>query len=269
MKSKMNKILMLLFVVSLVAGMILPATASASKLKTNDKEVVIGECVGENGEEVHEEIAGIDPDTNEVIIKRVTVHKDKSHAKSQDAMSTTTTGCYNLMSVKWAETPVSYAINPSNLMGLDKTAVTAAISTSVDTWDNETPVNLTTFSINLAATYDGNGIRDGENSIVFGNNVLDTGVIAVTSTWYTRGRNKQIVEFDMSLETDYLWSVSGEPLAMDVQNIVTHELGHAIGLADLYDTCTLETMYGYSTYGETMKRTLNSGDKAGLISLYP
>jgi len=56
---------------------------------------------------------------------------------------------------------------------------------------------------------------------------------------------------------------------MDLQNIATHELGHGVGLGDLYITaCSEETMYGYSNYGETKKRTLNAGDIMGIQKLY-
>ena len=55
---------------------------------------------------------------------------------------------------------------------------------------------------------------------------------------------------------------------MDLQNIATHEIGHGIGLGDLYNTCTQETMYGYSTEGDVSKRTLNSGDISGLQKIY-
>ena len=55
---------------------------------------------------------------------------------------------------------------------------------------------------------------------------------------------------------------------MDFDNIATHELGHSVGMADLYNTCTDETMYGYSTAGEIKKRDLNIGDINGINSLY-
>jgi len=56
---------------------------------------------------------------------------------------------------------------------------------------------------------------------------------------------------------------------MDVQNIATHELGHGLGLGDLYQTTAWqETMYGYSDNGETMKRDLYLGDIAGIQALY-
>jgi len=49
--------------------------ASASRLeKTNEEQK---ECVDENGDNVYEEIAGTIPNTNDVIVKRVTIHKEK------------------------------------------------------------------------------------------------------------------------------------------------------------------------------------------------
>ena len=55
----------------------------------------------------------------------------------------------------------------------------------------------------------------------------------------------------------------------DVLNIATHELGHSAGLSDLYSTsATEQTMYGYASPGEVKKRTLESGDIAGIKALY-
>jgi hypothetical protein len=39
-------------------------------------------------------------------------------------------------------------------------------------------------------------------------------------------------------------------------------------MADLYNTCVDETMYGYSAAAETQKRDLNAGDITGVNSLY-
>jgi hypothetical protein len=112
------------------------------------------------------------------------------------------------------------------------------------------------------------GIYDHKNSLVFGDYVADNNIIAQTTTWYTL-RGRQIVEYDITFETDFAWGDAiSDQTKMDLQNIATHEIGHGIGLADLYNSCTEETMYGYSGYGETKKRDLNSGDIVGLQRMY-
>jgi hypothetical protein len=56
---------------------------------------------------------------------------------------------------------------------------------------------------------------------------------------------------------------------MDFESIATHELGHIMGMADLYDSaCSDQTMYGYATNGETHKRSLGTGDIWGIHALY-
>ena len=75
----------------------------------------------------------------------------------------------------------------------------------------------------------------------------------------------------MIFNTDYSWSLDAslEPTKMDFDNIATHELGHAFGLADLYtSSCSIQTMFGYSTEGEISKRTLEQGDIKGIQTLY-
>ena len=57
--------------------------------------------------------------------------------------------------------------------------------------------------------------------------------------------------------------------AFDIQNIGTHEAGHVVGLADLYENQYNElTMYGYSDIGETQKCSLETGDILGAQKLY-
>lgn len=175
--------------------------------------------------------------------------------------------CYKLMGVKWTSFPVSYAINPSNMQGLDEAFVTSAISSGAEAWDAATSKELLNdaYSVDYTAQY---GVQDYKNSVVFGN-YADSNAIAVTSVWYTRV-GKRIVEFDMIFNTQFSWGDSTlNPSLMDLQNIATHEMGHSVGLSDIYSTsCTGVTMYGYSTEGDLQKRSLEQPDITGLQKMY-
>ena len=51
--------------------------------------------------------------------------------------------------------------------------------------------------------------------------------------------------------------------------LLTHELGHSMGLNDEYDTTYVDnTMFGYGSMTETKKDTLTTGDIIGVKSLY-
>lgn len=173
--------------------------------------------------------------------------------------------CYKLMGVKWPTLPVSYVINPTS-SGLEETFVTSAISTAANTWDAATSAELFNNVYTVGTVQ--YGLQDYKNAIAFGD-YSDSNVIAVTSVWYTRV-GKRIVEFDMQFNTDFTWgNADGNPLVMDLQNIATHELGHSVGMGDIYSTaCSTVTMYGYSIKGETSKRTLEQPDVKGLQSMY-
>lgn len=100
----------------------------------------------------------------------------------------------------------------------------------------------------------------------------DPNVIAVTVVWGVFGGpppQRRLVEWDLLMNTAYPFGnadlVNG---VMDTENIAVHELGHAAGLGHPPNECTEETMYAFADFGETKKRTLEDGDKAGILSLY-
>jgi len=180
--------------------------------------------------------------------------------------------------VKWKTLPVDYVIDP-DYSGLSEDFVVTAISASAQEWNIATEINLfASYSIVDDASFDLDE-PDGRNELLF-DDWPEKGVIAVCVVWgYFTGppKSREIIEFDIMFDIDFTWGYAGptsetelgDTTIMDLQNIATHELGHGVGLADLYDNQASEqTMYGYATYGETKKRTLESGDIAGIQALY-
>ena len=148
-----------------------------------------------------------------------------------------------------------------------------AIVNSAAEWNAHTSTVLFGgYSTDPTANWDSDA-PDGRNELLFGN-YPDADVIAITVVWgyfSVPPAYRQILEFDVMFDTDWTWGdATIDPGKMDLQNIATHELGHGVGLNDVYQTdCSLVTMYGYSDYGDTGKRTLEAPDIKGLLTLYP
>ena len=141
----------------------------------------------------------------------------------------------------------------------------AAIQAAAQTWTN---VSNSCFAFSYAGpTTRSAPVYDGHNVLRWGST---GGSIATNYVWYW---GSDLLESDVVFEDNYLWSADPAgppPNRMDVQNIATHELGHALVLVDLYQSCNSQlTMYGYASYGETKKRSLEPGDEDGIRYIYP
>jgi len=176
------------------------------------------------------------------------------------------TACYDFLGrgVMWKELPIDLVVNDE--------LPASSIFMSGEEWEAATSMHLIDmYLLDGLADFDTDA-PDGRNEFSYGDYQQD-GVIAVCIVWgYYLGNpaNRKIIEFDIMFDTDYEWGDSVlDNSVMDMQNIATHEIGHGFGLADMYsDSCSEVTMYGYSNYGETKKRTLESPDIAGLQKLY-
>lgn len=148
------------------------------------------------------------------------------------------------------------------------------VANDLETWDSQVAFDIfgqqdTTAIVDGADTES----PDGKNEVMFGD-ISTEGAIAVAIVWGIFSGPpfaRELVEWDVVFDNvDYVWGdATLDPSVMDFENIATHEFGHAVGLADLYDSvCSEQTMYGYADFGETKKRTLEAGDIAGVQDLY-
>ncbi len=94
---------------------------------------------------------------------------------------------------------------------------------------------------------------------------------AVTVAWArkTAGAEDEVVEADLALNPAFDWSLDhGDSSGLyDLKNVLTHELGHALGLPDIKDPRDA-TMFYLILPGETLKRDLTGTDTSMLLKLY-
>jgi Matrixin len=110
---------------------------------------------------------------------------------------------------------------------------------------------------------------DHRYELMFGN--LGGRTLAVTYTWHWSSGE---YESDVVFGNNVPWFIAGgegdgcyEGVARyDIQNTATHEFGHVYGLNHV--SSAFNTMAATATMGETYKRSLASGDVAGLRKLY-
>lgn len=179
---------------------------------------------------------------------------------------------YKYSGIHWDVPTVDYKVHVS----IDAASV-AIVDASFDTWEATGASiafdNAGTFAgTGVPSAFIGSGVRNDDNEVAwisFDTHGLPSNAIGITSVLYYT-LTGVIVEVDMALNDDLPWSPVGAGGAYDVQNIVTHEAGHWVMLGDLYNRpATEQTMYGYGAKGETRKQTLESGDIAGILAVYP
>ncbi len=172
------------------------------------------------------------------------------------------------------------------------TTTAQEISKAANTWDQNTGQNLFRGSDTVNTPGFANAVEITSQLPAFGNNMdsknmhawtnkLKKPIIAQTTTWYYTNKfvtgadgksYKQAVESDCWYNSNFGWRIAGAESSssntiMDIRTIATHELGHTVGLADLYSsTDSNQIMYGYNN--GAAKWYLRSGDKSGLWSLY-
>ena len=224
--------------------------------------------------------SAIDLTTGKMVDGFAIVHKKEAGEKQNNAKSVAGS-CYGYLAkgAKW-KTVEDWIVNPANTRSLNENDVFTIFQNAVAKWEDATDGNVTN---GTGVNVFGNGTPtsdtliadtiapDGKNEAYF-DDIADPNTIAVTIVWgYFSGPTfaRQLVEWDQVYDdVTYDWSTAGDVDKMDLNNVVTHEIGHGFGMADLYNTCTEETMYGYATNGETKKRTLNTGDITGINNLY-
>jgi predicted Zn-dependent protease len=164
--------------------------------------------------------------------------------------------------IRWRTFPVTYAIDTTN-SGVDPNAARSAVIGTFEEFDKYIPGEAFTLinDFNAAKIKFRWQFIDGQfGQAGFATFSFTTPGLALTSATIT-------------LDSGESWFVS--PIhrcnsiggSLDIQNVASHELGHAVGLGHVNDN--LLTMFPTSFAGETLKRSLGNGEQAGMNFLYP
>lgn len=168
--------------------------------------------------------------------------------------------------LQWASMPIEYRVNTANSQGLTSDEVTAAITSSAKEWetaeDSEVTFNDAGATTEAATDY-------GDANLIYFEDAweFDASLLALTANW-SNASTGEILGFDIRINAeDHQWTTTGEDGKSDLQNMLTHEIGHVLGL-DHTDVDTEAAMYGTAVTGEVVKRDIKWDDQAGAAYLY-
>jgi hypothetical protein len=175
----------------------------------------------------------------------------------------------------WPDMPVNFAINSKCSGGtadggVDTDACITAVTQSFNTWAGPSCTYLRFNAPEITNTTDTKN-DDGLNLVVwhFDTWNYSAAALAMTTTTYMVPSG-EIVDADMEVNGKiYQWRILSQKggAYMDIQNTVTHEAGHVIGLD--HSGVKTAVMYPSAVPGEISKRTLAQDDIDGVCAIYP
>jgi hypothetical protein len=180
--------------------------------------------------------------------------------------------------LRWSadDLPVNYRISNWWLPPLADEPL-GAIYAGFRTWENVAGASVS-FNYEGVTKVPSFGEQDGRNVIGWNAEAFiggtETGAFGVCQVMWYDTETWQIDEADIALNIIFPWTTTGEVGKYDIQGIVTHEVGHLLGLDhSTVETATMidgPTFYGSHNVGdEVLMRTLDPDDIAGISILYP
>lgn len=197
------------------------------------------------------------------------VHEDPTNWPHPDCGEYSNAHTFIGDKVRWPSGDVGYevAAGSAESAGIDPGEFREATDAAFDAWDAITgDINLTSGGSDITVKFGG---VDGEARVFFARAVVSV-----------NRRTDEIVNTSILLEPIESWKIfsGGEqcptpsegPDAYDVQSILTHEIGHALGLGhtSLDAENRLLTMFPIPAYRLTYWRSPNGGDITGIQELY-
>lgn len=183
--------------------------------------------------------------------------------------------------ISW-EAPVLLHLDLSAFRSSERSGVRAAVLRAANRWNE---VGCADLELTFAGASDGVEAGDGLNTIAWVNDWVERGyeadAMATTDAEFeVTGANWRIVEADILLNhRAFRWSTNLDDVddRRSIEVVVTHELGHLLGLAHSCDdvgapSCAESDLWSTTmnpSYRGSAQASLEADDVAGLCSIYP
>lgn len=144
-----------------------------------------------------------------------------------------------------------------------------AIDNGCDQWNGVNPSgSVSTLVTRSSSTHTNTTYpkKNGKNEITKGARGTNNYLMETYASDWSPGQPINIYEADIDINTSVPWKNDGSTDAYDVGNVMTHELGHLLGLD--HSTDSLATMRSGSTLGMIDKRTIEEDDEDGIENIY-
>lgn len=172
---------------------------------------------------------------------------------------------WKAMGPKWASLPITFflAMPGSRDVGLE---AGSELDVSARAWST---VKCTAFRATFGGTTTASPADDGVNGVYFHDTSWPPELTpkGLAQTVVHVDTQNQVHDADIHVNgVDYVWSLQGGGAIPDVRAILTHEMGHALGLG--HSTVMGATMF--ATYPSGLSwRSLEQDDRDGICAIYP
>ena len=168
----------------------------------------------------------------------------------------------------WPSTPIPFWINVSGSPQITNGSDFIAVQAAFQTWGS---ISTSILSFSYMGTTPVSTVgEDGINLVTFVDSSVPMGsdTVAATFSFFTIDSTGSLTieESDIALNPTASFSTSGDPGLYDLQSVLTHEIGHLIGLDD--SGLVSSVMAPYIAPGQVAQRTLTFDDIAGAVWLY-
>jgi hypothetical protein len=180
-------------------------------------------------------------------------------------VTTAAAKAYVLFGPRWAIAQIPYYINPANGDGIPEATALADIQAAATAWTAQSNAAVSLYY--MGRTSASTVVKNGQNDVFFRNASKDAA--AATTYWWSDSSNR-LIEADIifwDATYTFVGGSSGCSGGVYVQDVMTHEFGHALGLA--HTSVASATMYPSISKCSMSMRSLDPDDLSGIEALYP